>query len=117
MKPVTVGAVALELAKQDGRGRRLFEARERERLLAAFDESGLTQVAFARREGVNYYTFAGWLRQRRLSRESGMEGPERAFVEVGLPRGGYAMELVLPGGLVVRAQEAWQLVECVKGLR
>jgi hypothetical protein len=107
MKPVTVGAVALELAKQDRRGRRLFEARERERL----------QVAFARREGGSYYTFAGGLRQRRLSRESGMEGPERAFVEVEVPRGGYAMELVLPGGLVVRAQEAWQLVECVKGLR
>ena len=74
-------------------------------------------MAFARREGVNYYTFAGWLRQMRLSREGGMEGPERAFAEVGLPRGGYAMELVLRGGLLVRVQEAWQLVECMKGLR
>ena len=56
----------LELAKEDGDGRRLPNERERKRLLAAFDASGLTQRVFARQEGINYFTFAGWLRQRRL---------------------------------------------------
>jgi transposase-like protein len=38
--------------KRDLVGRRIVSREERERLLAAYDESGLTQRAFARGEGI-----------------------------------------------------------------
>lgn len=115
-----VAVEALELAKEDGGGRQLADERERKRLLAAFDASGLTQRVFARQDGINYFTFAGWLRQRRL--KSGQLGvtsraKTSAFVEVSLPKGGFAMEVVLPGGIIVRASRAEDEVACVKGLR
>ncbi|MBA5872686.1 MAG: hypothetical protein GDA68_22250 [Nitrospira sp. CR2.1] len=119
MKP-GVAVEALELAKEDGGGRRLADGRERKRLLAAFDASGLTQRVFARQEGINYFTFAGWLRQRRL--KSGQLGvtlraKTPAFVEVNLPKTAYAVEVVMPGGLIVRAGRTEDAVACVKGLR
>lgn len=119
MKP-GVAVEALELAKHDDGGRRLADERERQRLLMAFDVSGLTQRVFARQEGINYFTFAGWLRRRRLEAGQRVGSPREkppAFVEVNLPKGGFAMEVVLPGGLIVRASRAEDAVACVKGLR
>ena len=87
MKP-DVAVEALELAKEDAGGRRLADERERKRLLAAFDASGLTQRVFARQEGINYFTFAGWLRQRRLKGgQLGVTSRAKtpAFVEVNRP--------------------------------
>ena len=59
------GKLAFEVvetgARHDGRGRRLESALERERLLERYDASGLTQRAFAQREGINYHTFVAWL--------------------------------------------------------
>lgn len=69
MKP-TVEVETLAVGKHDGGGRRLAAAGERARLLAAYDASELTQRAFARQEAINYFTFAGWLRQRRLKQPS-----------------------------------------------
>ncbi len=111
---------SLELAKEDGGGRRLADERERQRLLMAFDASGLTQRVFARQEGINYFTLAGWLRRRRLKTGQRVVSPREkapAFVEVSLPKGGFAMEVVLPGGIIVRASRAEDAVACVKGLR
>ena len=50
----------LEVARQDGRGRRLAGGAEREALIAAFAQSGMTQQAFAEREGINRFTLATW---------------------------------------------------------
>lgn len=49
------------MGQLDERGRRLADEAEREKLLAAFAASGMTQRAFALREGINYFTFATWL--------------------------------------------------------
>jgi transposase-like protein len=55
-------------AKQDERGRRITPAAEREALVRAYPESGLTQKAFAKKEGVKYSTFVSWVQaQRRQS--------------------------------------------------
>lgn len=110
----------LELAKQDGGGRRLADERERRRLLAAFDASGLTQRAFAEQEGINYFTLAGWLRRRRMEKErvvGSLAEKTPAFVEVSLRKAGFAVELVMPDGLIVRAARIEDVVACVKGLR
>lgn len=119
MKP-GVAVEELEVAKEDGGGRRLANERERRRLLAAFDTSGLTQREFARQEGINHFTFAGWLRQRR--RKNGQlaltaRTTQTAFVEVKLPPAAFAVEVVIPGGVVVRAGRIEDAVACVKGLR
>lgn len=120
MKTELVGEAVVEMGRYDVRGRRLAGQRERERLLAAYDASGLTQAAFARREGIRYYTLIDWLRQRRwggVSPVVGERGKPAGFVEVKLPGSGYGVEVVLPGGVVVRAQRAEEAVACVRGLR
>ena len=54
--------------KRDKRGRRIAEPRRRAEIVAAYAASGLTQKAYARREGVNYHTLVSWLgRTRRES--------------------------------------------------
>ena len=46
--------IATELveSKRDERGRRITPASEREAVVRAYEASGLTQKAFARREGI-----------------------------------------------------------------
>ncbi len=56
----------LEIAKHDERGRRIADAQEKEALMVGFAASGMTQRAFALREGINPFTFAGWMRQKRM---------------------------------------------------
>lgn len=60
-----MGAIAAELVetgeKRDARGRRVTPAERRAQMVQAFQRSGLTMAAFARREGVKYPTFAGWV--------------------------------------------------------
>jgi len=51
--------------KRDRRGRRVAKARERERLLKLYDQSGLTQAGFCREHGINIHTFVNWLSKRR----------------------------------------------------
>lgn len=52
--------------RRDTRGRRIESEKEKARLLEQYDGSGLTQKAFAQREGINYHTFVSWLQQRRM---------------------------------------------------
>ena len=85
----------------------------RETLLAEFDRSGLSGKQFARLSGIKYSTFAYWLqcRKRRSVSPSSKIGPPRqqvawleAVVQQGMPSGGTALMLHLPGG--VRAELA-----------
>ena len=48
-------------SKRDVRGWRIESEEDKKRLLAAFDRSGLTQRAFAEREGVSYPSRVWWL--------------------------------------------------------
>jgi hypothetical protein len=81
----------------------------------------MTQRAFARAEGINPYTFAGWLRKSRLNTGPAKAAPplEPRFVELGLPRvaAGFCLEVVLPDGLIVRGNEAKPLAALIRGLR
>lgn len=110
-------AEPLELGKQDEQGRRLADGAEREKLLEAFGASGLTQRAFARREGINSFTFATWLRKKRLAALG--PAPRRpAFLEVGLgPAAGARLEVVLPDGLIIRGAHGAEVAALVRALR
>lgn len=111
----------LVIAKHDERGRRIADAKEKEALLAAYAASGMTQQAFAQAEGINRFTFAGWLRQKRLRVAEAQEatsGSQR-FVELGLSGAalGFCLEVVLPDGLIVRGRGAREVAAVVRGLR
>jgi transposase-like protein len=103
--------------KHDRRGRRIVAPERRAQLLAAYDTSGLTQSAFARREGINFHTFVAWLG---LRSKAGATAPAVRFQEVCLvptSRTEPTLEVVLPGGLVVRGTSAACVAELVRALR
>ena len=82
-------------------GRRRWTAKKRQRLLARFHESQLTQRDFASRHGVGLSTLSKWLR---VENEAAL--PPLKFQEVTLPNlpMRYAVELVSPQGWIVRLQ-------------
>ena len=93
-------------------------------LVAAWEQSGLTQAEFCRRRGVKVGSFAWWKRKlggtngrtsRPARRRAASDGNDKraSFIEVGLSRrvlaagSGHALssagyEIVLPDGVVVR---------------
>ena len=127
MKMITADLVVDE-TKRDSKGRRITPKARRQELLAAYEQSGLTQAAFARREGVKYQTFASWVSEgRRRSAAGGLSKsvvPVR-FAEVNLPpakpselsASAEALIVTLPDGVVVRGAEAAAVAALVKALR
>ena len=96
---------------------------ECERVLAAFDASGMTQGAFARREGVKYHTLVHWLRERRRNAKvcaacvpaapSPMRFHEMKLTAASIP----AVEVQLPDGTIVRGGAVRELIALVRALR
>jgi transposase-like protein len=84
-----------------GSGRRRWTSKGRDRLLASFHQSQLTQRAFAARHGIGLSTLGKWLRG-----EGQTTLPRVKFQEVVLPNTPlrYAVEVVSPQGWVVRLQ-------------
>jgi len=103
---------------RDGRGHRLYSAERRNEIIAAYQASGLTQVAFARREGIKYSTFTAWLQGRRREAQRAAPGPAAPvrFVEASLPPGG-GVEVTLADGTRVRGASAREVAEVVQALR
>ena len=108
--------------RRDRRGRVNWPRERREQLLDEYEKSGLSQAAFARREGVRYPTFAHWVQVRRRGTSTASPGRRPAvsprFVEVGVPAAASSSELSvsLPGGLVARGAEATALAILVRAL-
>lgn len=104
--------------RRDTRGRRIVALERRAELLTAYEVSGLTQSAFARREGINFHTFVAWLGQRRKA--GGVAVPAVRFREVCLGPAAKAelgLEVTLPAGLTVRGHHAGTVAELVRALR
>ena len=117
MEPITA-EVLDDRRKSDSRGRRIVAAERRAELLEAYVASGLTQRAFAKREGINFHTFIGWLQRQRGSVVAG--APALRFQEVSVttpPKSAAPLEVVLPGGWIVRGQEIAAVAELVRALR
>ena len=111
----TIAAELVETgAKKDVRGRRLAVREEAQAALAAYERSGLTQREFARREGIKFFTFTGWL--KRYRRPAG--NPAFAEVRLARPRPAARSKLTvkLPSGLVVRGTDAGQMADLIKRL-
>ena len=85
-----------------------------QRLLGAWEQSGLSQAEFCRRRGLKAVNLAWWKRRLRGSADTPRAGRQRrmrsaqraAFVELAWPahpgRGGLGYELVLPSGACLR---------------
>lgn len=104
--------------KRDERGRRIVSAAERERILAEYAASGLTQSAFARREGLAYGTFVAWLGRQKREGAAKRPSPVR-FEQVHLESAasGALVEVRLPNGMMVRGAAVAPVAELVRALR
>ena len=89
----------------------------------ALEASGMTQKAFARREGVRYHTLMYWLRERRRVAKAGVAPsaptlPPVRFHEVKLATPpNSAVEVQLPDGTIVRGGAVRELIALVRALR
>ena len=117
--------------KRDTLGRRRTPPARWAELLAAFRQSGLTQSAFAKREGLRYSTFCTWAQ---AEREAGRlpvapAGKKRgrrnagsvkfAEVKLGMPAAmvAPALEVRLPDGTLLRGGNAAELAKLVQALK
>lgn len=119
--------------KRDALGRRHTPRERRAELLAEFRHSGLTQTAFARREGIRYSTFCTWAQAKREAgrlpvapsgarkRRQRTRAAAVRFAEVKLgpvvPAPSLGLEVRLPDGTLLRGASAAELAALVKALR
>jgi hypothetical protein len=99
-----MATIATELieSKRDERGRKITPRAEREALVQAYHTSGMTQKAFAEREGVKYATFVSWVQD--CPRPAAP--PKVGFAELSLPRMPASLEVQLPDGTLIRGGHA-----------
>lgn len=108
----------LVVLKTDSRGRVRTPIEQRDALLDAFEQSGMSGAAFAKLHGIKYPTFAYWRQQR--TRRSQAEHPNSTpmFEEVDLGSGVESgLKIELPGGAVLRVERAAQFPGAVALLK
>ena len=115
-----MGAILTELVetgeKRDGRGRRIVTEDHRQMVVAAYAQSGLTQRAFAEREGIKFHTLVEWLYRAR-HRKPAKPNPRFRELRLGAVLARPAvLEVTLPNGLVVRGSSAAAVAELVRAL-
>ena len=105
--------------KRDRRGRRISQAERRAEAVSAWRASGQTMAAFARREGVAYSTFAGWVLKAARKRPTAKR-PRFAEVQLGSVLASATADLLevrLPDGTMVRGANTTELAALVRALR
>ena len=105
--------------KRDRRGRRMTPADRRAQVVQAYRASGMTMAAFARRERINYATFAGWVAK---AQRSTLAKPSIKFAEMTFPFAAAAapvdqLEVRLPDGTMLRGNRVVDVVALVRALR
>lgn len=106
--------------KRDARGRRVTPAEGRRQMVQSYRSSGMTMAAFARRERLNYATFAGWV--AKAQRHAVAKRPVE-FAEVRMPFAVPSaapddhLEVRFPDGTVLRGGRVADVVALVRALR
>src|SRR5574343_1006521 len=124
----TIVAEVIDTGNRDASGRRRVSAAQRWDYVQAYRGSGMSQLAFAKREGLRYSTFCHWVQKaERGELRVPCASPARAgairFAQVQLPAavagepraGNLAVEL--GDGVVVRGDDVQKLAALVKALR
>jgi transposase-like protein len=115
----TITAEVIETGeKRDRRGYRVTPMGRRAELVREYQQSGLTQAEFARREGLKYATFAGWVLK---AAKQPAAAPSIQFAQLRLPSS-TAIETTglgvrLPDGTSVRGNQVKELAALVRALR
>ena len=92
------------MRKRDLKGKRYFPKKERKAKIVEYENSGLTQWAFAEKEVIKYATF---MSQLMFDRRKYQPSVKQTFTEFTLPENiGYIFELILTSCVVVRASDA-----------
>ena len=131
-----LGSVGGDILKTDVLGRITVGSAQREAILDAFEASGMTGQAFALHHGIKIQTFASWIQKRRrrgdyqneslcrklrMRKDPPQVGLKKVarpqvsmnLIEVNLqnetPKMHEALEVILPGGAVVRIRHESQL--------
>ena len=105
--------------KRDQRGHRISSRERRAETVQAWRGSGLTMAAFARRESLEYSTFAGWVLKAARQRPA-PKRPRFAEVQVGPWLAAAApgvLEVRFPDGTTMRGSNAIELAALVRALR
>jgi transposase-like protein len=108
--------IATELieTKRDERGRRITPRAEREAVVRSYEQSGLTQKAFAQRERIKYPTFVSWVQACRRRGAA----PKVGFAELTLPRVTAApLEVQLADGTVIRGSHVEEVARLLRLIR
>ncbi len=119
----TIVAEVIDAGDRDSRGRRRMSVAQRADYVRAYRESGLNQMAFAKREGLRYSTFAHWVQKAakgelRVSPMSSSREGAFQFAQVELPTPSAAsIEVRLSDGVVVRGDDVQKLAALVRALR
>ena len=118
-----MGAITTEVVdtgeKRDRRGRRMTPGDRRAQMVQVYRASGMTMAAFARRERINYATFAGWVAK---AQRTALVKPSIKFAEMTFPFAPTAapvdqLEVRLPDGTVLRGNRLVDVVALVRALR
>jgi lambda repressor-like predicted transcriptional regulator len=94
----------------DTKGRVRASKEQRRLILAEFERSGLSAAQFARRSGLKYSTFAGWLQRSRRRKQPRLKSAVRLLEAVVGPAPlDSTLEVQLPGGARLQIREASQV--------
>jgi transposase-like protein len=103
--------------KTDGRGRRLRNAEDRQKLVGQYKQSGLSKTEFCRQHGLELSTFCGWFSAKRMHRVKRRgRKPKFAQMQVALGKTA-AIEIELPSRICIRLQDAGVVGDLVKFVR
>ncbi len=110
----------LKEAKRDECLRKVTGKAERAALLEGYSQSGLTQKAFAEREGIKYCTFTSWLQKRREEERLAVRPlKSERFAELVFPKSERerTVEVQLCDGTVIRGGSASEVAQVAQALR
>ena len=108
--------IAEDEPKVDTQGRKILDEGRWRDLIERYESSGMTQVQFARREGIKYHTFVARLGRHR--RAGSKKVVKAKFLEARLPTAPeIRLEATFASGLVVRGDNAQALARLIRALQ
>lgn len=110
--------VETSIIKSDKVGRNQYSREYKSKVLAAFNQSGMSAAAFAEQCGIKYPTFASWVTKARKKippigepPSSAQENTNPAFLVAEVPAQieGASLQIELPGGAILKISDPAQL--------